>query len=275
VPHAPQLVLLTLVQAPLQHSCPDPQARLHEPQWLGSVWRFVHTFAPQYVSPDVGQPHAPLVQLSTGAHALPHVPQFFVPCVVHVPAQQSWPLEHALPDEPQWFGSVCRLAQTSLPQYVSPAVWHTQVPALHVSTDAHELPQPPQFARSVFSLTHVVPQALGVAEFAQTQAVVPWLLVTHARGATQGIPQAPQFAGSVFTFVHLPLQRLGELVGHAHAGLQTALAIGHAVPHVFPQLFWGPLGSQVPPQQIPVPPPVAVQGRASATAHVASDVAES
>jgi len=180
-----------------------------------------------------------------------------------------------LPHDPQWFGSVCKLAHTSPPQYVAPAVWHTQVPLLHVSTDAHEFPHPPQFARSVFSLTHVAPHASGVAAFGQTQAVAPWLLVTHARGATQGVPQAPQFAGSVWMLVHLPLHRLGELDGQAQAGSQTALAIGHPVPHVLPQLFCGPLGSQVPPQQIPVPPPVAVQGSASATAHVASDVAES
>jgi hypothetical protein len=76
-PQPPQFFvsLPSLVQPPAQHDWPVAHARPHLPQLAESVCRFVQTFAPQYVSIDLGHTQLPPMQLSTGGHAVEHEPQ--------------------------------------------------------------------------------------------------------------------------------------------------------------------------------------------------------
>jgi hypothetical protein len=167
LPHEPQFWLLVwvLVQVPPQEISPDVQATHlpavqgtpvlhalpHEPQFCALVWRFTQleiSPLPQLLSGAVQAAawQTPPVQLSPDAQAWPHEPQLAwslerstqsplqtvpldpVQVATQSPAEQSWPLGQARPQPPQFWASVCGLAQPP-----SQASWSA----------AHEPPVPP------------------------------------------------------------------------------------------------------------------------------------
>jgi hypothetical protein len=76
--------------------------------------------------------------------------------VLHVPLSQTWPAVQAVPQPPQWVGSVC--VSTQRPEQSVSLPLQPHVPVLQVSPTAQVFPQPPQFSGSVFVSTHCAPQ---------------------------------------------------------------------------------------------------------------------
>lgn len=99
-----------------------------------------------------------------------------------------------------------------------------------VSPEAHALPQPPQFALSVFKSKHVVPHAVRPAgQFVwQTPA-------THDAPAVHAFPHAPQFAASTCKSRQLSPHLVVPL-GHAQELPTQVVPPVHETPHP-PQLF--------------------------------------
>ncbi len=113
----------------LSQTCPGPQARLHAPQFAGSVVSETQRLL-QLVLP-AGQRHWLLRHWAPGPQTLPQAPQLLGSAwvKVHAPLHSvwppkhevwqlnpvhSWPIWHTTPHEPQLFGSVRgtqRLAQ--------------------------------------------------------------------------------------------------------------------------------------------------------------------
>ena len=114
--------------APAEQVWEDVQARVHDPQWRGSVWRFTQA-PPQSVSPAA--------QVWTQALAT-----------------QVWPAGQTVPQVPQLAGSVAVLVQTVALQAVLGAR-HWQVLALHTLSGTQAFPQAPQFAPLLARLTQV------------------------------------------------------------------------------------------------------------------------
>lgn len=75
--------------------------------------------------------------------------------VAHVPKLQTWPAVHLRPQAPQLFTSLKVFEQVPL-QLVCPNA-HWQVLLEQVPPE-HDLPQPPQWSRSVAVCTHRAPQ---------------------------------------------------------------------------------------------------------------------
>lgn len=115
----------------------------------------------------------------------------------------------------------------------------TQSPSKQWFLPWQTLPQPPQFASSLFVSTHAPEQR----ENPELQ-VVPHTPAAHTgvpfATAGQALPQPPQLFTSVFASTHWEPQRVREPL-HAKSqplGLQTGIAFGgelHTVPHS-PQL---------------------------------------
>jgi hypothetical protein len=155
--------------------------------------------------------HAPLLQLRPCAHALPQAPQFFGSVILLVqPLQQSGVApEHCVPHAPQFSASVAVLLH---------------IPPQHVSAPLHGAPQPPQFSPSVRGSTHCPPQISRGAGQPFEQAPS-----THAFPVPQSLPQLPQFFGSLFVFVHTAPHAVA-LPGHVHTPSTHEAPFGH-VPH--------------------------------------------
>jgi hypothetical protein len=119
--------------------------------------------------------------------------------VTHAPAEQIWPPTHAVPQAPQWSGSICRFVQTDrapVPQIVlGDRHVDAHAPFVQTSLAPHFVPHAPQFCGSVWKFVQEaetpLPQAFGVAA-GQAQ-----VLPAQAWPAGQALPQAPQFAASV------------------------------------------------------------------------------
>jgi superoxide dismutase, Fe-Mn family len=93
----------------------------HAPQFAGSVFGFEH-LPPQSMVP-LGQPHAPITHACVAGHALPQPPQLAASVLVLMqrpsqnavpigqldsqpPPRHTWPGSQALPQAPQFFGSL-------------------------------------------------------------------------------------------------------------------------------------------------------------------------
>lgn len=80
---------------------------------------------------------------------------------MQAPLEQTWLAEHAVPQAPQWFGSLRSETQTPLHE-----VWpagHVHTPPTQEVPPEHALPQPPQLAESLESETQAPLQAVRPA----------------------------------------------------------------------------------------------------------------
>jgi hypothetical protein len=177
-PQAPQLAGLVCVstqtlphriwgleqaQAPFAQVAPPEQVRLQAPQWLFEVCRWTHA-PPQLVRPAA--------QLAA-----------------HAPALHAWPAGQAVPQAPQFIGSLAASTHFVPPQSRVPA-GQTQALPLQICGAAQVLPQLPQFPPLDVRFTHA--PAHGVSPAAHAPAQRPRL---HTWPAAQARPQAPQFCG--------------------------------------------------------------------------------
>jgi len=185
----------------------------HAPQLLGSVAVFTQ---------------APLQRLSPPVHA-------------HEPPLQVCPLRQAMPQPPQFLGSLFVLiSQPSiglLLQSLKPGLqdWMAQAPDWQAGVallTEQTMPQPPQFLVSVWVFTQAplhstCPLGQGIVQTPRLQ-LVPCL---------QTEPHAPQLLGSVCSFTHKPLQFVCPAPHEdpLQVPLTQAWPVAHAVPHA-PQL---------------------------------------
>lgn len=187
---------------------PAPHARLHAPQFAGSVVVCTHLLL-QLVLP-VGHRHWLLRHWPPGPHELPHAPQLLLSFWVKVheplhtvwaPKQeawqlkpvQTWPAWHIVPQLPQFEESL--RGTQRLPQRMKP-VPHWQMEFEHVPVP-HELPHAAQLAGSLMVLLH---KPLQVAKpVGQPCWHMPF---EHAWPAAHVTPQPPQLAGSFAVLTH-------------------------------------------------------------------------
>jgi hypothetical protein len=149
---------------------------MQEPQFIASVWKFVH--APAHRVVPVAQPHTPALHWVAPMHLLVQKPQLSgslavsaqllsAHCVVpvgqvatHAPeAQYGVAPEQTVPQAPQFIASDILLTQAS-PQPVSGAL-QTHAPAWHVERLLQSLLHAPQFFGSVCPLKHADTVELG------------------------------------------------------------------------------------------------------------------
>jgi hypothetical protein len=114
-------------QAPAMHAWPVPQPCPHIPQSVALV---------------SSSTQAPLQAAWPAAHA-----------IAHVPLEQTSPSLQAVPQVPQCWGSVIRLAQVSPHFFSSPAQRH--LPVAQNIFVPQVIPQPPQFFGSLARSTQV------------------------------------------------------------------------------------------------------------------------
>jgi hypothetical protein len=187
-----------VTQAPPAQAWPAAQVCPHAPQLTLSV----STFA-QYALPPSVPASAPQ-SVSLDAQLVPHVP-----------AEQTWPARHALPQAPQFCSSLVVFEQKLPPsdvQTVWPgAHWTLQVPVSQTSPAPHAVAQPPQWDGSTFVSAQLCPHCV----------VPPPQLVVHApceqtSPAEHAFPQLPQFAGSL-ALVEQASPHIVWLAGHVAA----------------------------------------------------------
>src|ERR1041384_2453334 len=145
-----------------------------------------------------------------------------------------WPLEHtllpahALPQLPQFDGSVPKLTH-SPSQRVSPS-GHRQFPPVHFVSPVQTVPQLPQLRLSVVRSMHAPPQSVRpgphVLMHAPVLQTVPF---------AQLFPHVPQFWGSTETSAHWPLHD-SLPAGHRHSPPAHVAGPRQGLLHA-PQLF--------------------------------------
>jgi len=174
----PQLV----EHAPPLQTCPVGQALPHVPQFVGSF--FVSRHVPEQSLRS--EPHVVSHLLPTqswpAAQTLPHVPQFSrslvrlaqvrVPVPAsppphsasppphdswHLPALQTSPAAHFVPQAPQLSRSVSSVAHVPLQSFCVAGHDTEHLPATHSRPAPHALPHAPQLLRSSDVSTHVLP----------------------------------------------------------------------------------------------------------------------
>ena len=112
------------------------------------------------------------------------------------------------------------------------SVWfagHEQLPDAQTSTAAHALPQAPQFAGSIPSLTQRLPQSAWALGHMVVQAPE-----THASPVAHALPHPPQLAGSVWVVEHTEPHSFCP-VGQLEPHMSLAQMPAHVTPHP-PQL---------------------------------------
>jgi hypothetical protein len=229
---------------PLTHWLPGPQRLPHDPQLFGA--ELVSTHSLLHVARPPPHAHAPATQFAPAPHTRLHMPQLegSVASVVHSPLQLVWPaahtvvhapLEHtlfapvhALPQLPQFFGSLWVLVQT-LSQSL-PSLKHWQLPAWQVVPVGHFVAQPPQLPLSDCSLTHA---PLHMTSPPGQMHLPP----VHVSPTAHAVPQPPQSAGLLDVSTQTPPQYVGVPVpaGHVHALFTHVEPPVQALPHP-PQL---------------------------------------
>jgi hypothetical protein len=156
--HAPPQVMH--VQAPFTHVCPVAQALPQPPQFWSSAIAS-RQLPPQQAGsvPEQAVEQEPQLWMSSGTsaplqqscpvpHFTPHEPQWLQSREksAHVPEQQAGESPpQALPHDPQWWTSLWNVAGS------------THAPSQHDWT-RQTFPQPPQFQKSLFSSTQAPPQ---------------------------------------------------------------------------------------------------------------------
>ena len=224
--------------APAAHTRPAAQARPQTPQLALSLR--LRTSQPlaalmsqsRKPAAQAVTPHAPPAQAEVALgseHVRPQAPQWalLVPRLVSqplpaAPSQSPRPAsqratvqppaaqpltapgsEQALPQAPQWAGSMEVLAQNDRPPAVHSTRGEAQVaehaPREHAEPAGQTAPHAPQWALSVWRLTHAVEHWVSPApqETAHTPAA-------QAVPGAQAVPQAPQWALLVRRSTHAP-----------------------------------------------------------------------
>ncbi len=186
-PHMPQLLtsLATVRHTPLQLSCPAGQT---------------HTPAEHVMPAMQNRPHAP--QLIESVAVLTHrLKQFVCPAghVTQLPVAQTWVAAHAVPQLPQFDGSVCVNAQR--PLHTTAPEKHEHTLALQKRPPVQTVPQPPQLLESNVGFTQRPEQAIKGAVH------VVHAPPTHACPAPHTVPHEPQLFGSVAVNVHVPAHK--------------------------------------------------------------------
>ena len=123
------------------HICPVAHASPQSPQFAGSV--SVLTHVPMQSVVPIGQTHPPAMQLCPAGQTFSHAPQCSESVLV--------------------FTQTTRVVISSMIVHgtspVAQAVTHA--PAVHISSAAQAMSQPPQFAASVIVSVHAVPQRVS------------------------------------------------------------------------------------------------------------------
>jgi hypothetical protein len=211
-------------QAPPQHAA-DPQLVPHAPQLLESVCRSVHAVGHSDV--PLGQTHAPAEQIPPGKQAMPQLPQF---CgSVDVSEQRS---SQQLSDELQNAVGVI----DGHPPHEVGCDKSTQLPSQHPGGfPPHCRPQTPQFIGSYPVSTHAPAHGVCMVPagiVGHTQA--PPAQVDPAIMLWQSTPQNPQFIGSLFVSTQALPHTICP-VGHSQTPVTQLAPLAHAAPHS-PQL---------------------------------------
>ncbi len=201
------------VQAPSAHADPGPQTTPQAPQFDVSLSTDTHT-PPQSDRP-AGQTHFEKAQERPPPHTTPQAPQLAESRVrstqlpphavkggvqrsTHAPAWQKPALAQALPQAPQFRGSLASERQTPSQRIVPAGQAHA--PAMHDPPPPQARSQLPQWFGSVAVSTHSSPQLVcpGAAQ-AQPPLRQVW-------PAPHRFPQPPQFAESVRRSAHVAPQ---------------------------------------------------------------------
>jgi hypothetical protein len=167
-------------------------------------------------------------------------PQASVPAAQpQAPAAQAWPAGHAMPQVPQFSGSVVTSTHRDsapVPHTISGA-GHASLhePPTHDSPSGHSVPQAPQFESSTMVSTQAAPQRISPAIHEDAAHDPPM----HVSSGPQLRPQVPQFALSLWTSMQ-PSPQSASPAPHAIMARQVPdeqlSSIEHMFPHV-PQLF--------------------------------------
>lgn len=144
--------------------------------------------AAQYCTEPHATPHAP--QLETSLAAMQAPPQWSPLVHVHAPLEQISPGAQAVPHAPQFFASKRRSAHVA-PHTESPYEEQVQTPLLQYCPAPHTFPHVPQLVGLVAVFTHCPEQSVG-ADDGQPHAPP-----VHTCPAPHAFPHAPQFAASV------------------------------------------------------------------------------
>jgi len=165
----------------------------------------------------------------------------------HWPCEQSGGFVHAVPQPPQFCGSVPVSTQTP-PQSVPP-FGHSHVPLPQSWPPVQTTPHEPQLLESPFGFTQAPPHRIWlwgqVVPF--TQAPI-WQLspVAHV------VPQAPQFWKLESRSTHMPLQSVRP-TSQVHLPVTQICPAEHALSHA-PQFAGSlPVSTQPPPHFVRVP----------------------
>jgi hypothetical protein len=239
--HVAVIIGLEVVQAALQ----SPQFALSFPITFKHGWFATHALNP-------------------ALHTSVHLPE-----PLHVPVALGSILEHALPQVPQLLLSFCRFVHDVPPQSSGFAeVVQTHDLAMQVRPPAHFVLQLPQLLLSVLRSTQR-PLQYVLNAGAHCGRHAPFVQLTPTACGSfvvQCVLQLPQWFVSDEVSTHAGGHESERLSGHAHApAVQTWYESGHAAPHVLPQLFFTPLGSQIPEQHSPTPVPVKLHAAPSVT----------
>ena len=197
---------------PLQ-SLPAGQGWLQTPQFALSVWRFVQRA-------EAPEPQA----FGTAAGQVQLLPE------------QLWPPGQAVPQPPQFCGSLVTSVHL-LEQSFSPATQTTaQLLDTQLSPAGHALAQPPQLRASLVVSVHFAPPSGPQRLSPARHWVEQWPVPSQTWPVGQAFPQPPQLVGSLVVSVHLPPQAVslaGQLM--AHFASEHVSPGGQAVPQA-PQL---------------------------------------
>ena len=246
-----------VTQVPELHVYPAEQGWLQPPQLSGSVWVFVqrplhrlslarqvvaHTPEPlQSLPAGQGWLQTPQFALSVWRfvqRAEAPEPQAFGTAAgqVQLLPEQLWPPGQAVPQPPQFCGSLVTSVHL-LEQSFSPATQTTaQLLDTQLSPAGHALAQPPQLRASLVVSVHFAPPSGPQRLSPARHWVEQWPVPSQTWPVGQAFPQPPQLVGSLVVSVHLPPQAVslaGQLM--AHFASEHVSPGGQAVPQA-PQL---------------------------------------
>jgi hypothetical protein len=166
-------------------------------------------------------PQAPQLRLllRTLTHAFPHMlrPAPVLHPAAQAPATHIEPAGHALPQPPQFRGSIC-VSEHDVPQSVSLAP-QTHWLATQLAPAGQGVLQAPQLSGSLVRSTHEPPQvdraeppSGAPASAAHVELQLP---CAHTSPAAHASPQPPQLFGSLCVRMHWPLHLMPALA-HWH-----------------------------------------------------------
>lgn len=197
VPQLPQFEasVLGLTHAPEQEMNPLLQPTAHTPALqVGSAFCPAGQIVPQ--APQL------ITSFVVSVQSPPHADSFAAHELLQLLPEQTWPLRHAPPHVPQWFGSDAR--STHWPaQLVLPAGQPTtHVPAEQASARPQDLSQAPQCLGLLWVSTQA-PQLVSPCPHVDAH-LPPLHRAKPPLGTGQGVAQAPQFSTSLSVLASQP-----------------------------------------------------------------------